>query len=118
MRKLLLMVACVALLPASSGAAPGHVTKEAHYGCTNWNEYEGLVIMAAGGQTQAFQDELTRAALADECTTFHAGEEVVVIETRTGKPDPLFGGKRVTLSKISFKGRGSRGWWTSPGMIR
>lgn len=79
------------------------------------------MIMAASSESstqEAFRNELTRAALADECTTFHAGEAVNVVATHLRPPDPLLGGQRLSLTKISFKGRGPRAWWTSPTVIR
>jgi hypothetical protein len=79
------------------------------------------MIMAASSESstqEAFRNELTRAALADECTKFHAGEAVNVVATHLRPPDPLLGGQRLSLTKISFKGRGPRAWWTSPTVIR
>ena len=119
MRKLY-MGLCFVLLVSRADAAPHgtHATAKAHFGCTSKDEYEGLLLMAAGGQTTAFQAELVKAAAADKCTTFAAGEKVTVLFTETGEPDPLLGGKRLTLSKIRFEGRGSQAWWTSPSAIK
>ena len=101
--------------------AAQHKTTQAHFACVNEDEYEGLLIMAAGTDPStraAFQDELVKATLADKCTTFFAGEEVNVITAHVRKPDPLLGGQRLSLTKISFKGRGKKQWWTSPTVIR
>jgi hypothetical protein len=116
-------VAVLALTFGSSTAtaARGKHTIKAHFGCTSEDEYEGLLLMATGSESstqEAFRNELTRAALADECTTFAAGEAVNVVATHLRPPDPLLGGKRLGLIKISFKGRGAQAWWTSPTVIR
>jgi len=104
---------------ASAAARSKHTTK-AHFGCTSQDEYEGLVIMAASSDSStqaAFQSELVKATLSDKCTTFHAGEAVTVLATHVGGPDPLLNGRRLTLVKIRFKGRGAQGWWTSPTVV-
>jgi hypothetical protein len=115
MRRLTLLFAIVLLFGVPAVARQ---TKGSSYGCSSWNEYEGLLLMEAGGKTDAFRQELTRATLAGECTTFHGGEEVQVLETKTSGPDPLLGGKTLTLVKISFKKYGAQGWWTSPAVLR
>lgn len=102
------MLALVLLGPSAAVAARGKHTTKAHFACTSEDEYEGLVILAAGGSSthDEFQKELVRALMADECTTFHAGEAVNVLATREG------------MTKIRFKGRGPRAWWTSPTVIQ
>jgi hypothetical protein len=116
-------IAVLALIMLASGAAATARTKhttKAHFGCTSEDEYEGLLIMAASSESStqaAFQSELVKATLADKCTTFHAGEAVTVVTTHVGAPDPLLNGRRLTLVKIRFKGRGPRAWWTSPTVV-
>lgn len=106
--------------PGASAKPRSKHTTKAHYACTSEDEYEGLLIMAASSESStqsAFQSELVRATLADQCTTFHAGEAVTVLTTHVGAPDPLLNGQRLTLIKIRFKGRGPRAWWTSPTVV-
>jgi hypothetical protein len=90
----------------------------ANYACTKKDEYLGLVVMAAGGQTSAFEQELVRATQADECTTFQAGETVQVLSTETTDPDPLLNGQRASYVEVSFPAQGSRTWWTTPAAIQ
>ena len=106
---------------SGTSAASQHRTTQAHFACSNEDEYEGLLIMAAATEPStkaAFQDELVKATLADKCTTFSAGEEIDVIATHVREPDPLLGGQRLSLTKVSFKGRSGKEWWTSPTVIR
>jgi hypothetical protein len=116
-----LVLALTLLGSISAAAAHGRHTIKAHFGCTSEDEYEGLLLMASSSESstqEAFKNELVRAALADECTTFAAGEEVHIVATHLRPADPLLGGRRLSLTKISFKGRGTRAWWTSPTVIR
>jgi len=92
----------------TAAAVEMRYTAKASFGCTSQSEYMRLVEIAARGDTDGLATALTLAALADDCTTFHGGEAVYVVDSAGG----------TELVQIRFKGRGPHRWWISDTFLR
>jgi hypothetical protein len=95
-------------LHQTAAAVETRYTAKASFGCTSQSEYMRLVGIAARGDTDGLATALTLAALADECTTFHGGEAVYVVDRAGG----------TELVQVRFKGRGPHTWWISDTFLR
>jgi hypothetical protein len=95
-------------LRQTAPAAETRYTAKASFGCTSQSEYMRLVGIAARGDTDGLATALTLAALADECTTFHGGEAVYIVDRAGG----------TELVQVRFRGRGPHTWWISDTFLR